>query len=61
MEIFKHDHVWDFMSVRKYWIGFSILAVLHRLQIGQGRLDGGLVGGGQLAAALLVQIQQNGA
>ena len=28
MEIFKHDHVWDFMSVRKYWIGFSILAVV---------------------------------
>jgi preprotein translocase subunit SecF len=28
VEIFKHDKVYDFMSVRVYWIGFSLLAVV---------------------------------
>jgi preprotein translocase subunit SecF len=28
VEIFKHDKVYDFMSVRAYWIGFSLLAVV---------------------------------
>jgi preprotein translocase subunit SecF len=27
VEIFKHDKVYDFMSVRRYWIAFSLLAV----------------------------------
>ena len=26
MELFKHGKVWDFMAVRAYWIGFSLLA-----------------------------------
>jgi preprotein translocase subunit SecF len=28
VEIFKHDKVYDFMSVRIYWIGFSLFAVV---------------------------------
>ena len=28
MELFKHGKVYDFMSVRAYWIGFSLLAVV---------------------------------
>ena len=28
MELFKHGKVYDFMSVRKYWIAFSLLAVV---------------------------------
>jgi len=31
MEIFKPGKVYDFMSVRKYWIGFSIIATLVSL------------------------------
>lgn len=31
MEIFKPGKVYDFMSVRKYWIGFSIIASLVSL------------------------------
>ncbi|MET0593910.1 MAG: protein translocase subunit SecF, partial [Polyangiaceae bacterium] len=26
MELFKHGKVWDFMAIRAYWIGFSLLA-----------------------------------
>ena len=26
MELFKHGKVWDFMSIRTYWIAFSIIA-----------------------------------
>jgi preprotein translocase subunit SecF len=27
LEVFPHGKVWDFMSVRMYWIGFSLFAV----------------------------------
>ena len=28
MEIFKHDKVYDFMSIRLYWIAFSLISVI---------------------------------
>ena len=31
MELFKHGKVYDFMSVRMYWIGFSLFAVAFSL------------------------------
>lgn len=31
MEIFKHDKIYDFMSVRAYWIAFSLLSVVVSL------------------------------
>jgi preprotein translocase subunit SecF len=31
VELFKHGKVWDFMSVRAYWIGFSLLVCVVSL------------------------------
>jgi preprotein translocase subunit SecF len=31
VELFKHGKVWDFMSVRVYWIGFSLLVCIVSL------------------------------